>query len=113
MTSMSDVAETSSTPVLDTSTVGPESPRETGQTEGNGSKEGSRNDDKDSEETNSGRTQDPLTPVSETSAVAPERQHKTGEMGVATRRHSLRQAYIRVRMWQTRKKAYIEGRTEP
>ena len=65
------------TPILETSTVGHESPCEIGETEGGGGKEGDRDDDKENEESSSGRRRDSPTPVPETSEVAPEHQRKT------------------------------------
>ena len=70
----SDGVETFPTPILETSAVGPESPRETRETEGGGGKACNRQDDKE----NDGAGTFP-TPILETSAVGPESPCETGE----------------------------------
>ena len=75
---MSGGAGTLPTLVLETSTVGHEGPRETGETDGGGGKAGDQHND---EEDCSGWRRDPSTPVPETTLVFPECQHKTREMG--------------------------------
>ena len=75
MTSTSDGVGTFPTPILETSAIGPESPRETGETKGGGGKAGNRDDDKENEETSSERRRGSLTPRMETTEVVPECGH--------------------------------------